>query len=222
MRLIIGRRALYIGFLIAGVTLIGTAWSLETGERGRDLALDLGVEVIGLGLTVGILDWFFERRRLLAEGKRLAWELYYAIERIAWIWQGGPRRLDTEEVVGLLESVGPGDELADETLRLMYGIGIRGRQLLRGEHETVDAMPKLRESLEALGTLPTVHQGRRRTLHPHAVAEALRKALSATLEILQLEPSFVPDLLIRDRDSALRAQQDRYETEFRAHTRGPA
>lgn len=213
----VGRRPLYIGLLIAGLGLIATAWHSVADERARNLGLDLGVEIIGLGLTVSILDWFFERRRLLAEGRRLAWELYYAIERIAWVWQGGPRRLDAEEVIGLLEGARRGHGLSDGTEHLVYGLGVRSRQVLRGEHNTVYALPRLREALEALVALAKARKDYRRSLHPHRVSEALRKALAAVLQILEIEPSFVPDLLIRDRDASPEAQRKRYETELRAH-----
>lgn len=202
-----GRYAVALGFVVAGIALVlaprflGWEWS----EGG--VLVDLGSELLGLALTVSILDWFFEQRRVRAEGRRLAWEVFHDLERAVWVWQGGPLRLETDELLGLLHAASPEDEIAPCTEGLLLGLGIRSRELLKGERRPVASVPRLDEALSELAGLARIGEGR------PASTESVRNALDAgarrLADILDLSAPHMPARLIRNRSAEVAEQEHR-------------
>ena len=203
-----GRVAVALGFATAGALLVlaprflGWAWS------GGGTLVDLGSEFLGLALTVSILDWFFEQRRLGSDGRRLAWEIFHDVERTVWVWQGGPLRLETDELLGLLKGVSVNDQFAPCTEGRLLRLGIRSRELLKGERHALSAIPGLSRALGELGGLARIGEGRRPSAE--AVRDALLTSASTLAEILDLSAPFVPARLIRDRSADLPAQERRH------------
>ena len=136
-----GRLAVALGFVLVGAGLLLAPRFMGWQWSGTAILTDLGSEFLGLALTVSILDWFFEQRRLRADGRRLAWEVFHDVERAVWVWQGGPFRLETDELLGLLQGVSNKDKFADCTQRMLLGLGIRGRELMKGERQAVSTIP---------------------------------------------------------------------------------
>ena len=75
-------------------------WQLA---QTRDLPMNLlctgflPVElIIGIVITVAVVEWFFERRRLQTRGRQLAWDALHAVEHAVWVWQGGPREVESD------------------------------------------------------------------------------------------------------------------------------
>ena len=71
-------------------------WSVYIGadtSAGTILG-NLGTELVGIVITVAVVEWFFERRRHQTRGRQLAWDALHAIEHAVWVWQGGPRESD--------------------------------------------------------------------------------------------------------------------------------
>ncbi len=205
-----GRLAVAFGFVAIGSALVfaptflGWEWS-----RGGTL-VDLGSELLGLALTVSILDWFFEQRRLRADGRRLAWEVFHHVERVVWVWQGGPFRLETDELLGLLNGVSTDDGFAACTERMLLGLGIRSRELLKGERQAVSTIHGFDEALGELGSLARIGEGRKPSAEP--VRAALTAATRTLADILDLAAPHLPPRLIRDRASDVPSQEKRYET----------
>ena len=170
--------------------------------------VDLGSEFLGLALTVSILDWFFEQRRLGSDGRRLAWEIFHDVERTVWVWLGGPLRLETDELLGLLRAVSPDDKLAPCTEGLLLGLGIRSRELLKGERRAVASIPGLTEALSELGGFARFGEGRRPSVE--SVRAALQVGARTLMEILDLSAPYMPARLIRNRSADLQAQQERH------------
>lgn len=205
-----GRLAVALGFAAIGVALIFTPRFLGWELSGMATLVDLGSEMLGLALTVSILDWFFEQRRLRADGRRLAWEVFHDVERVVWVWQGGPFRLETDELLGLLGGVETDAAVAPCTERMLLGLGIRGRELLKGERQAVSTVPGLAEALAELGGLARIGEGKKPS--PDAIRNALTAATRSLAEVLDLSAPSMPARLIRDREGATEAQEARYET----------
>ncbi|MDX1394247.1 MAG: hypothetical protein R3195_07650 [Gemmatimonadota bacterium] len=205
-----GRLAVALGFAAIGAALIFaprfTGWEFS----GTATLVDLGSEMLGLALTVSILDWFFEQRRLRADGRRLAWEVFHDVERVVWVWQGGPFRLETDELLGLLGGVESDSQVAPCTERMLLGLGIRGRELLKGERLAVSTVPGLAVALTELAGLARIGEGKKPS--PDAIRNALTAATRALAEILDLSAPSMPARLIRDREGDPEAQAARYET----------
>ena len=205
-----GRLAVALGFALVGTALILTPRLMGWPAAGSSPLVDLGSEMLGLALTVSILDWFFEQRRLRADGRRLAWEVFHDVERVVWVWQGGPFRLETDELLGLLGGVEKDASVAPCTERMLLGLGIRGRELLKGERQAVSTVPGLAEALTELGGLARIGEGKKPS--PEAIRNALTSATRALAEILDLSAPHMPARLIRDREGDIAAQEARYET----------
>lgn len=203
-----GRLAVAMVFVAIGVLLImiprfvGWQWS------GSSTLVDLGSEFLGLALTVSILDWFFEQRRMRSDGRRLAWEVFHAVERAVWTWQGGPFRLETDELLGLLNGVGDDDPIAPCTEELLLGLGIRGRELLKGETRVVSSIPEFSEALSELAGLARIGEGKKP--RPSTVRSALTTSAKILAGILDLSAPHLSARLIRDRSSSVEDQERRY------------
>ena len=141
------------GFLILAAIILSISFLFGVDTGTGNLLINLGTEIIGIVLTVAIVEWFFERRRLLNRGRQLAWDALHAVGHAVWIWQGGPREMDTDEVLGILDAVGEKDPLPDFTEGLMLGIGTRSRRLLNDDQAPVLALPGLANGLEHLARL---------------------------------------------------------------------
>lgn len=198
-----------IPFVVLGVAAI--VWGLlQPGAPSfESVVLDLGAETIGLALTVAVVDWFLERRRLQAAGRRLAWQVFHSIERIVWVWQGGPPRLDTGEVLSLLQDADRNGPIAPGTESLLLGLAVESRRLLKADHDAVDAFAGLEG---CLGDLTLFANVARETRTP-SVGSMVSTLLDVTKRLAKLldlsADSVVPARLIRGRDPSLEAQASR-------------
>jgi len=198
-----------VPFVLLGSAAI--AWGLlrEGAPPFANVLLDLGVETIGLALTVAVVDWYLERRRLQAAGRRLAWHTFHAIERIVWVWQGGPPRLDTGEVLSLLQDADRQGEVAQGTESLLLGLAVESRRLLKADKDAVEALSGLEGCLGDLTLFANVaHEGR--TPSVGSIISTLLDVTKRLAKLLDLSAdSVVPARLIRARDPSLEAQASR-------------
>ena len=117
------------GFLALAGSVIWLAFLVGPDTSAGNLFTNLGTEIIGIVITVAFVEWLFERRRLQTRGRQLAWDALHTIEHAVWVWQGGPRQMDTDEVFGILAAVGSNDPLPDFTEGMFLSIGTRSRRL---------------------------------------------------------------------------------------------
>ncbi len=151
--------------VVAGILGLSTYMGADT-NAGTVLG-NLGTELVCIVITVAVVEWFFERRRHQTRGHQLAWDALHEIEHAVWAWQGGPREMDTDEVLGILNAVGPDDPLPDFTEGLFLNIGTRSRRLLNNDPDAVVAVRGLMDGLEHLASLiryrdPSVENQERR------------------------------------------------------------
>lgn len=202
-RVAVGLAFVAVGaLLLLSPRLLGLEWSAGS------ILVDLGSEFVGLALTVWILDWFFEQRRLRAEGRRLAWEVFHRVERVTWIWLGGPLRMETDELLALLGTVRSGDKVAPCTEDLLLGLGIRSRELMKGETQAVGVIAGLGDALGELSGLARIGEGKHPS--PGAIAEALLSSARPLAKILNLSATSIPARLIRNREPDPAAQERRF------------
>ena len=203
-----GRLAVALLFVMIGVGLIMAPRLIGWQWSGSGTLVDLGSEFLGLALTVSILDWFFEQRRLRSDGRRLAWEVFHSVERAVWTWQGGPFRLETDELLGLLNAVSDDDPIAPCTEEMLLGLGIRGRELLKGERRVVNSIPGFSEALGELAGLARIGEGKKP--RPSSVRSALTTSAKILADILDLSAPHLSARLIRDRSSSVEDQESRH------------
>ena len=148
------------GFLVIAGFVIWLAFAMGPESAAGNLFTNLGTEIIGIVITVAFVEWLFERRRLQNRGRQLAWDALHAVEHAVWIWQGGPRQMDTDEILGILNAVGDDDPLPDFTEGIFLGIGTRSRRLLDHDPQAVGAIPGFMNGLEQLARLSAVRDGK--------------------------------------------------------------
>jgi len=55
--------------------------------------MNLGTEIVGITLTVAIVEALLEKRARSDEARRIAWNVMHDIDHAVWVWQGGGRSL---------------------------------------------------------------------------------------------------------------------------------
>lgn len=196
-------------FLLLSAVVIAVAFNLGTERPTGDLLLNLGTEIMGIVLTVTIVDWFFERRRLHTRARQLSWSALHQLEHAVWVWQGGPRQLETDELLGILSAVEPDDPLPESTQNLLLSLGTRSKQALKDQPRAIKAAPGLRDAFEHLARLSSIRDGRAPPA-PRKVAEILSSGVSHLAVVLGLPDERIPARLIRYRDPAVERQERRH------------
>lgn len=197
------------GFLaVAGLVLwVSFLMGVETGFG--NLFINLGTEIIGIVITVAVVEWFFERRRLQNRGRQLAGNALHAVEHAVWVWQGGPRQMETDEVRGILHAVGDQDPLPDFTEGLLLNIGTRARRLLSNDPDTVSALPGFMNGLEHLARLSAIRDGKEQ-MPSRKVADILDEGTSELAKALGKPTERHLASLIRYRDPSAESQERRH------------
>lgn len=191
----------------------------EVNSPTGTLLINLGTELVGIVMTVAVVEWFFERRRLQTRGKQLAWDALHAVEHAVWVWQGGPREMDTDEVRGLLNAVGESDPVPDFTESLFLNIGTRSRRLLSNDPEAVTAVPGFMNGLEHLARLSALRDGRD-GMAARKIADILDDGTSDLAKALGKPTVRHLASLIRFRDPSVESQERRHFG-GNAHPTGP-
>ena len=196
------------GFLLVATIMLVTSFVLGVDTSAGTLLVNLGTEIVGIVMTVAIVEWFFERRAVQNRGRQLAWDTLHAVEHAVWVWQGGPREMDSDEVRGVLSAVGD-DPLPDFTEGLLLNIGTRSRRLLNKDPAAVAAMPGFMNGLEHLGGLSSIMDGKK-SMSSRTVAAILDDATMALAKTLGKPTERHPTRLIRYRDPSVESQERRH------------
>ena len=210
------RNAIAVSFLLLSIGAVGSAVYVGAGTPAGNVLINLGTEIFGILVTLAVVDLFLERRRLQERGRELAWGALHEIERIVWVWQGGPQRLGTDELLGLISSINPNDTLQPFTRTLLVALGQRARQILDIEASAVRAVPGLEKaaadlsSLRALGELGS-------SVKLRMVIEVLDGATVELARILGQPTLKMPAGLVRHRDATPDAQAGRYYHQAGSH-----
>lgn len=202
-------RALIIGgFLVVALAILGIPFVFEVGDSTEGLLVNIGSEIIGIVITVAVVEWFFERRRLQNRGRQLAWEALHAVEHAVWVWQGGPREMDTDEVLGVLNAVHGNDPLPEFTEGLFLALGTRSRRLLSNDPEAVAAVPGFMNGLEHLARLSSMRDGDEK-MPARKVADIVEEGTTELARALGRPTERHLASLIRYRDPAVESQRRR-------------
>ena len=133
----------------------------------------------------------------------------HAVEHAVWVWQGGPRQMDTDEVLGLLNAVGDSDPLPDFTEGMLLGLGTRSRWLLDNDPQAVSALPGFMNGLEQLTRLSAIRDGKAQ-MAPRKVADILEEGTRELVRALGRPTERHLASLIRYRDPSEVSQERRH------------
>lgn len=163
------------GFLIVAAAVLWVSFVVGVNTPTGTFLVNLGTEIVGIVMTVAVVEWFFERRRLQTRGRQLAWDTFHAVQHAVWVWQGGPREMDADELRGVLDAVEQEDPVADFTEGLLLSAGTRSRRLLDNDPAAIEAIPGLMNGLEELARLSSLRDGDR-SKPPRSIADILDDA----------------------------------------------
>ena len=203
------RAAVTAAFLLLAVLILWAAFVVGTDTDLGNLFVNLGTEIIGIVITVAVVESFLERRRLFNRGRQLAWDALHATQSAIWVWQGGPREMDTDEVLGVLKAVREDDPLPDFTEGLFLNVGTRSRRLLNNDPQAVAALPGFMNALEHLARLSAIRDGRA-PMPPRKVADILEEGTTALAQALGQPTERHLASLIRYRDPSVESQERRH------------
>ena len=203
------RAAVTAAFLLLAVLILWAAFVVGTDTDLGNLFVNLGTEIIGIVITVAVVESFLERRRLFNRGRQLAWDALHATQSAIWVWQGGPREMDTDEVLGVLKAVREDDPLPDFTEGLFLNVGTRSRRLLNNDPQAVAALPGFMNALEHLARLSAIRDGRA-PMPPRKVADILDEGTTALAQALGQPTERHLASLIRYRDPSVESQERRH------------
>lgn len=203
-------------FLVIAGIVIWSAFQVQEGGTNQSLLINLGTEIVGIVITVAVVEWFFERRKNHERARQLAWSALHAVEHGIWVWQGGPREVETDQLLGILRAVSEEDPLPDFTQNLLLGTGTRAKHLLHNELPALESVPGLLVAFEELSRLNAIREGGKVT-PPRKVADILELGVSGLAKVLGQPAEPMPARLIRFVDAAESAQEQRY---FGGHVGG--
>lgn len=203
------RIVLAVLFFVTSTGLIAASTLPSLSATVRDILGNLGTEVFGILVTIALVDWYLERRRRQDRARDLAWGVLHAIEHAVWVWQGGPRYLGTNELLGVISGIQKQNGLEPFTEGLMLNVGLQCRSILQRESSAVKSLPGfsgiLRDlvSLAAVRDLPTSTRIR-------TTAEILEASVTGLARVLHLSTDRMPSGLIWYRDATPAGQKERY------------
>jgi len=189
--------------------MLWLAFVVGTGTTLGDLFMNLGTEIFGIVITVAIVEAFLERRRLQNRGRQLAWDTLHTAETALWVWQGGPREMETDEMLGILNAVHHDDPLPDFTEGLFLNLGTRSRRLLNNDPEAVSALPGFMDALEQFSRLSAIRDGKA-SMPPRKIADILEEGTRPLARALAQPTERHLASLIRYRDPSLQSQERRH------------
>lgn len=205
------RWILITAFLLLGTGVLVASYLAGTGTPTGDLLVNLGAEILGIVITLAIVDWLLDRRRRQARAREIAWSVLHSIERVVWIWQGGSRRPEGDELMGLINGIEQDrGTLEPITRTLLVNLGTHARELLNREQVSIRTLPKLQEALRELTGLSSLAE-KPASFDVSVSAEILAAGAEALLEITGGSRQPIPAGLIRGRDPSPAAQRRRVE-----------
>ncbi len=172
--------------------------------------MGLATEVFGIIVTLAVVDWMLERRRRQERARDLAWATLHSVERAVWVWQGGPRRLSTDELLGIIQGIDTSDQLQPFARSLLAGVGTRSLEILDREAASVATVEGLAAALHELSSLHA-QSNERASVSIALVTEVLQYGVQKLARVLGLPSQAMPPALIGHRSAAAEAQEERYE-----------
>jgi len=179
------RTVLAIGLSVFAAMVLAVSVVLdEAGLAGSfgGLLGNLGTEVVGLVLTVAIIDWLIERKRIAEEVQRQAWQMLHDLDHAVWVWQGGRREFHLDELMALLNVAEPTDPMPAFTEELFINLGIRASDTLRLQPKLMNHDRRLRAALRSLAGLAQIREARS-IVDSNYVLEGLKAAVSNLAEL---------------------------------------
>lgn len=201
------RMIIAVVFLLFSFFLIRFSFRADENLTLSDIYLNLGTEIIGIVLTIVIVDWLFERKRTREETKKIAWSGLNKINYAVWVWQGCPRDFDINALFNYLAITGDNDQLTDTSQNLIIQLAHTSEETITLNSESVNTNKQLKKALEELSTLSKIRETNNLLL-PNVIARKLHNATLSFAEVLNIPYSEKVDNEIESiRDTSFEKQK---------------
>lgn len=176
-----------------------------------ELMYKLGAEIIGIAMTVAIVDWLIERNKMAEDSQHLAWRMLHEIDQAIWVWQGGRQEFHLDELAALIDLVAEGEGPIESTQDLFVNLGRAASDSLRLHCKLFRCDKRLTEPINALASLGQMRALKGR-MPRSFIIENLKKAVYALAEITgQGIHTGTFGVARTFQDSSADAQQERYQ-----------
>lgn len=203
-----GRVAIVVGFLLVSGGVTYGAFVVGTGATLADFLVNMGTEIFGIVITLAIVHRLLERGWQRDRAIQVAWTFLHEVERVVWLWQGGPRRMEPSELLAVIDGIDPADPLHRQTRAALVQLGDHAREVLNREAAAVGRLKGLRRALNELTALVRLGE-RDSAASTRITAEVVETAARELIETLGLYADTLLTRLIQDRDSTMEAQEER-------------
>ena len=203
------RIVLAVFFFVTSTALIAASTLPGLSLTQRDILGNLGTEIFGILVTIALVDWYLEKRRRQDRARDLAWGVLHSIEHAVWVWQGGPRHLGTNELLGVVSGIQSQNRLEPFTEGLMMNAGLQCRSILQREASVVKSLPGLHGILRDLMSLATVRDLPAST-RIRTISEILEASVIGLARVLEQSTDRMPAGLIWYLDASPEGQRERY------------
>lgn len=178
-------------FIVIATAILWLGFHTQDTNQSS-LWLNIGTEIIGIVLTVAIVDWLFEKRRVREEAEKMAWRALDQLDHAVWVWQGGARQFDLGELKGLLSLVTTDDPVPQFTQNLFMQIAGRAAHTLQVSPEVMKASEHLQRGLKECAALSNIRDHVTVTYGP-TIAQHCLNAVGHLCQVLGLQDNIVPD-----------------------------
>ncbi|NOZ47041.1 MAG: hypothetical protein GXO79_09700 [Chlorobi bacterium] len=179
------RLIISIVFLLLSFFLIRYSFHADENLTLSDIYMNLGSEIIGIVLTVVIVDWLFERKRTKEETRKIALSGLNKINYAVWVWQGCPRDANINTVYYFLSITNNEDLLTVFTQNIMIQLAHSSEETLTLNNESVNSNKFLKNALVELSTLSKIRETDD-ILPPVVIAQKLQNATLSFMKVLQI------------------------------------
>jgi hypothetical protein len=203
------RVILAVVFFVASSILIAASTLPSLDSSVREILGNVGTEIFGILVTIALVDWVLEKRRRQDRARELAWSVLHSIEHAVWVWQGGPRQIGTNELLGIVSGIKKQDQLEPFTEGLFLMVGLQCRSILQMEAPAVKSLAGLSGALDDLVSLATIRDLPNST-RIRTVSEILEASVTGLARLLGQATERMPSGLIWYLDSTEDGQTERY------------
>jgi hypothetical protein len=197
-------------FFVVSAGLLGASSIVGLDSGLGEILANLGTEVFGILVTIALVDWYLEKRRRQDRARELAWGVLHGIEHAVWVWQGGPRQLGTNELLGIITGIRKQNHLEPFTEGLFMNVGLQCRSVLQKEASAVKSLQGLQGILNDLVSLATLADLPEST-RIRTISEILEASVIGLARVLGQPTDRMPSGLIWYRDPTPSGQEDRYK-----------
>lgn len=179
----------HISTTLAGVFFLAMGiYKKGLGNGLPDLYLNLGSELFGIIVTVGLIDKAIERRRNQDEIRRRVLQFIHWLDHTIWVWRGRAVGLNVGERLAQLCGVKDTDPISFNTENLLLNIASEAAWDLQSEN-TIASNDLLREGLQELKKLLSIRDDENTRLKPTQIATCAKIAFEKFSKFLMKDTS---------------------------------